>query len=113
MGLGIGGASWSYSGFNEFRDRLAEAAGIDLYSMNGFGGAKSWRGLTDPIVPLLMHSDCEGALSPAECVLVAPRLRELVADWKGWPEEYDREQALLLADSMDQCADTWEPLGFH
>jgi hypothetical protein len=32
------GAHWSYSGFNEFRHKLAAAIGIDLDQMEGFGG---------------------------------------------------------------------------
>ena len=37
-----GSASWSYSGFNRFRERLAEKIDIDLSTMEGFGGHISW-----------------------------------------------------------------------
>jgi hypothetical protein len=30
--------SWSYSGFGDFRRRLAAQIGITLYEMEGFGG---------------------------------------------------------------------------
>jgi hypothetical protein len=111
MGLDVGNAHWSYSGFNEFRRRLAAAIDIDLDVMEGFYGTRSWEGLTDRIVPLLNHSDCEGKLTASECRRVAPRLRAIIAPW---PEgDYDKEQALLLVEDMETCAKAKEPLEFH
>lgn len=93
--------SWSYGGFGEFRRRLAAEIGINLHEMKGFlGGWRPWK-MRDPIVPLLNHSDCDGVLTPAECAQVAPRLRELVAEWED--DNYDRDMALKLADAMDAC----------
>lgn len=87
-------AQWSYSGFNEFRTKLAKEAGITLSEMEGFGsrdpetpwqfveaGTKKWSAVKDPIVPLLNHSDCDGEIGPQDCARVAPRIRELVARW--------------------------------
>jgi hypothetical protein len=98
-------AYWSYLGFHRFRKRLAEEIGVDLDKMEGFGenedGAVPWSITDDPIVPLLDHSDCDGELTPDLCAEIAPRLRELVANW---PDDYDKRNAILLADSMDTCA---------
>jgi hypothetical protein len=102
-------AHWSYGGFHNFRTRLAACIGINLDTMRGFEplGATAantgrWEDYHDDILPLLYHSDCEGDLTPAECKVIAPRLRELVKDW---PEgDYDKRQALLLADGMDICS---------
>jgi len=114
-------ASWSYSGFNDFRRRLARDIGFDLNEMMGFSkgfhwqdgyapGTRPWSEIDDPIVPLLNHSDCEGELSPQECAQVAPRLRELVTPW---PEhDYDRHNALVLAEAMGRCACDGEALVF-
>jgi hypothetical protein len=129
MGLDIlvgnkGFASWSYSGFNDFRTRLARVIGITLNDMSGFGflaekaGKQSknidWSEVDDPIVPLLDHSDCEGELDPKTCAKVAPRLRELLdkMDSDTTEERYDREQGLLLVEAMKQAAKTKKPLKF-
>ena len=97
--------SWSYSGFNLFRERLAQSVGIQLREMEGFGEAQiSWDILADEIKPLLMHSDCDGTMSPEECRAVAPRLRELIAPWPA--DDYDRQHGALLSDMMEFCAES-------
>ena len=77
----------------------------------GFQPVIEWESLSDDIVPLLNHSDCDGELTPDECRTVAPRLRELVA---GWPDDdRDKRQALDLADGMELAATNGESLTFH
>ena len=123
MGLGFSEskASWSYTGFMDFRERLAAEIGIDLQKMVGFSnrkyhspdhilGTMPWDKITDPIKPFLNHSDCEGELSPEDCLIVAPRLRELVADWDEF--DYDRQNALILADDMERCGKDGKALIF-
>lgn len=114
-------AHWSYSGFHQFRRRLAATIGVNLDSMQGFGdlsavigktqGARpiSWATVNDPIAPLLYHSDCDENLSPEECETVGSRLRELVSFW---PDDRHKRQALLLAEGMDACVRDGEPLEF-
>lgn len=70
----------------------------------------SWDDLTDPIVPLINHSDCEGELTAEECRSVAPRLREIVSVWPD--DDYDRIMATHLANTMDECAEADVPLEF-
>ena len=113
-------AHWSYSGFNSFRRRLAKEIGIDLDEMQGFGhlngkpGWRSWDEVDDPIKPFLMHSDCDGEMSPEECLQVGPRLREIVSSWPAAVAlslyggtilpEHDKVNALKLADAMEENA---------
>jgi hypothetical protein len=109
-------AQWSYSGFMRFRERLAEEIGIDLNKMEGFNKENDYKGLSwekivDPIKYLLDHSDCEDDLSPELCSKVAPRLRELVSSWDD--DDYDKEQALLLAEGMELAFSKNEPLEFE
>lgn len=96
-----------------FRVALANEIGLDLKAMRGFGDfaedGKPWDGLTDPICLLLNHSDCDGELTPEESKRVAPRLRELVADW---PDDRDKLNALTLADDMERFAEKGLPLIF-
>jgi hypothetical protein len=44
MGVGFshGNASWSYTGFDFFRTKLAASVGINLDEMFGHGGDKQW-----------------------------------------------------------------------
>lgn len=97
-------ASWAYSGFNQFRERLAAELGMKLPQF--WNNSK----LKDDIVPLLNHSDCDGELSAKDCAKVAPRLRELINDWENG--DYDKDMGLLLARNMEQAATKDSPLIF-
>jgi hypothetical protein len=109
-------AHWAYSGFMRFRIRIAATLGINLERMEGFtrdsnvSNPTSWDTIDDDIKVLLNHSDCDGELSPEECRKVAPRLREIVSPWPD--DDFDKQQALLLADGMDKVAKNNEPLEF-
>jgi hypothetical protein len=116
MGLNFRGsnAQWSYSGFNSFRERLANEIKINLREMAGFtrdasNPGNDWNEINDPIALFLNHSDCEGELAPDACLAIAPRLRELVSNWD---ECYDRVNALTLADDMEYMATCGESLKF-
>ncbi|MFW6219834.1 MAG: hypothetical protein ACOCZ5_01340 [bacterium] len=108
-----GDAHWSYGGFHRFRILIAENCNINLSEMEGFGGTKSWENIDDPIVPFLYHSDCDGKLSPKECKMIIPRLRELI---KMIPEEdqyqYDITMGLELVEGMTLASSCNEDLIF-
>ncbi|MEV0040496.1 hypothetical protein [Streptomyces sp. NPDC050804] len=74
--------SWSYSGFAAFRRRLAEAEGIALSQMWGFGGDRPWSSVSTPLEPFLDHPDDDGELSAAECAAILPRLETVIAQWQ-------------------------------
>lgn len=106
-------ARWSYSGFNRARERLAETIGIKLNEMLGFeeSGGKPWPSAEkQPLIHLLNHSDCDGELTPEQCRVVAPALREAVAQWP--EDDWDRAQFLELAEGMEAAAAEDEPLRF-
>lgn len=103
-------ARWGYSGFNNFRRRLAKEIGMDLDAMEGFGGDILFSNFNDDILPLLDHSDCDGELTVNECKKVAPRLRELVSDWE--EDDYDKQKAISLAEGMELAASQGETLEF-
>jgi hypothetical protein len=71
---------WSYGGFNLFRERLAQHIGIDLSSMDGFGGEGDWASVQSPLRHLLDHSDCEGDLSVEQAAELAPALEKALAE---------------------------------
>ncbi|MFJ8595166.1 hypothetical protein [Streptomyces sp. NPDC093598] len=70
--------SWSYTGFNMFRQWLAHAEGFTLAEMNGFGGDRTWSTVSTTLAPLLDHPDDEGSLSPAQCAAMLPRLESII-----------------------------------
>jgi hypothetical protein len=105
-------ARWAYSGFFRFRLRLAKEIGFNEYEeIKTIDDPRYSKISKDPILPLLAHSDCDGDLGPEECKKVAPRLREIVSKWPD--DDYDKEQALELADGMDAAAASSEPLKFR
>lgn len=101
---------WSYSGFGDFRKRLAESIGITLEEMKGFSPiGKSWP-FSHPVEALLAHSDCDGVLSPYECAQIVEPLREIIRQWD--EIDYDRVHGELLAGFMEKCAADFRPLIF-
>ena len=99
------------NGFHEARMLLAASIGLELNSMQGFGGTVSWPSAkTQPLVHLLNHADCEGSLSPAQCTAVAQALRAAV---EPWPQEQSyRGLFLEMACGMERCAKNNEPFLF-
>lgn len=104
-------ASWAYSSFDEFRKRLAKAAGIRLRSMKGYGGKRPWSEIFDPIAILLNHPDCEGHIPPQCCAALARRLQEIVSDWPA--NDFDRMNANELVQGLQQAAMLHQPLVFR
>lgn len=103
-------AHWSYSGFDSFRMNLASQIGINLDEMMGYGGDRSWDEIDDPIKPLLNHSDCDGVLTPEECKIVYPRLKELIKSWDD--NNRDKQKAMELIKGMKLCVERNENLEF-
>jgi len=63
----------SYSGFDEFRHWLARGLGFNLEDY-WFGKIK----VRTPFRPLLMHSDCDGYLTPKQCKKMIEPMREFI-----------------------------------
>jgi hypothetical protein len=71
--------SWSYSGFNMFRQWLAQAEGFTLAEMYGFGGDRLWSSVSTTLAPLLDHPDDDGPdLTSAQCAAMLPRLESII-----------------------------------
>jgi len=82
--------------------------------MYGFGGTRQWADVRDKagdIEPLLNHSDCDGELGPDECSRVAKALRAAVSTWSD--DDYDKKNALELAEGMDNAAASRQHLLFQ
>ncbi|MGV9313199.1 hypothetical protein ACWDR0_13540 [Streptomyces sp. NPDC003691] len=72
--------SWSYYGFNLFRQWLARTEGLHLREMAGFGGDRPWSSVTTPLTPLLDHADDDGDLTAAQCAAMLPRLEAIIGE---------------------------------
>jgi hypothetical protein len=83
MGLHVTHDCWTGScgAFNDWRRKLATAAGIDLDKMEGFcDDGIRWAALApDPLHVLLQHSDCDGDIAIEHLVPLADRLCQLMS----------------------------------
>lgn len=107
MGLDVSHDCWSgaYGGFSRFRDKLASVAGYEFIEDAARGGRRmvaldygAWPeanyydppiipyradGTQDPLLLLLMHSDCEGRIRAEHVKPLADRLTALLPDIEG------------------------------
>lgn len=100
MGLLLDDIGFSYIGFNNFREELAEKIGCNLREMEGFcENGKPWEPFKDdPLWKLLFHSDCDGELSADDCGAIAHRLVAISTEMP--KKDCIREQAIDLAFVM-------------
>ena len=86
-------ASWSYSGFARFAERL---------------------GAQQPGSPLARLQDVEtkGEFTAEESETIWPALAVAIIDWPENSEDVDRQQALLLIRQMRKAAQAREPLPY-
>jgi hypothetical protein len=119
---------WSYSGFAEFRKKVANSIAIDLYEMQGFGkmhqidsgyykkGTIPWDDIKSPIKLFLNHSDCDGFLSAEQCGSIYPVLRTIVDLWEDSPillySREDKQKGMALAAMMEYCSRNEKTLVF-
>ncbi|MFB7939562.1 hypothetical protein [Streptomyces sp. NPDC056049] len=109
--------SWSYSGFDAFRRRLADAEGFSLPEMQGFGGERSWSEVSTALEPLLDHPDVGGDdLSVDDCASILVRLEVVTKRWarEGGDQLLQQhiEDACQLAGILRLCVEKDVPLAF-
>ena len=116
-------ARWSYSGFGEFRKKLARTVNINLEEMTGFRkkhptdegfikpGWRSWDDIRTPLKHLLNASDSEGSLTSEQCEWVYPILYQIFELWEVVDgDDYDNIHGPHLAAAMHYCADNKKKL---
>lgn len=116
MGLDTSHDVWhgSYSTFNTFRRAIAQASGIDLDSMIGFGGDTPWPEPPRPIDALLNHSDCDGEILAADCGPLADALEQLAPSVEfGEDDEFLRAQLTSMIAGLRAAAAAGENVEFH
>lgn len=106
-------ARWGYIGFNRFRHKLAKEMGIEnLEEMDGYTpNGKSWDNFKKhPLYKLMIHSDCEGHLTPKQCEVIYPELNKVVSKWPD--DDRDKSIALELCKGMRSASKAKENLEF-
>ncbi len=105
-----GMANWTRRGWQEFKWCVGAEIGLNIFahprSEQGWANPKWQRKPLEPLIPLFKLSPVkgmpEGSMTPEQCRLAAPRLREILGGRK-WLKD-----ALLmghrLADAMEGCA---------
>ena len=81
MGLDISHDTWhgAYSAFMRWRIEIAKHIGIDLESMEGFGGITKWDDFeSNPLYHLLNHSDCDGEIDWIYLEAIANELERIL-----------------------------------
>lgn len=84
MGLDTSHNAWHgpYSSFNDFRKWLADKIGINLdEDYRGYGNinaTKDLESIDHKLMPLFNHSDCEGILTPEECLQIAEGIEDVL-----------------------------------
>lgn len=138
MGLDTSHNCWhgAYSAFNRWRHGVAEAAGYAVWQVKYESGQLSdtvmidWGHVTeanlygdwettptDPLIVLIAHSDCEGAIRPAQAGPLAERLAELLpalpdGDGGGHVRNW-RETTQQFIDGLRAAATAGQDVEFH
>lgn len=132
MGLDTSHGAWHgpYSQFNAFRRRVAQLAGFPpLEQMEGFGGGHLTPGKPvgtlkwgdtpgdTRLIPFLHHSDCDGEISPADCLEIANAMEDLalkIGDPEPSTDDHWWKQCLRrFAAGCRSAYASNEPLDFH
>lgn len=125
MGLDTTHDCWhgSYSWFTWWRNYLAELGGYvpsegyiplaainyDMYDEECFLGEWEVYKIYDPLLYLLVHSDCDGVIHPKEGRLLHARLVELLPLVN---EEWE-EKTNLFIDGLKEAYENNEDVEFH
>ncbi len=86
-------AQWSYSGFKEFRNRLANS-----------------KRYTTDLFDFLTHSDCDGSIPWEDCMKIALALEKVVDGWE--ENDHDKINAKDLIETMRECSENKTNLEF-
>lgn len=129
MGLDCSHDAWhgAYSSFGRWRNAVAVAGGYTLKPAETTYGPREfvdidwdafedrnlmgeWDRLPeDPLLLLIVHSDCDGELKPEACRWLALRMERLLPDIT---DDYDRERAEQFIAGLRDAHANGEPLEF-
>lgn len=132
MGLDTSHDCWhgSYGSFSRWRNELARVAGYsfdergdyvlpwDMFELKNYQGEWDSPPGDDPLLYLLVHSDCDGVIHPEQGIHIAARLEQLLPlldDGKSTghlaPSIKDKTQQFI--DGLRAAAAAGEDVDFH
>ncbi len=127
MGLDTTHGCWhgAYSIFDGWRAAVRDAAAISagegsVITLSDVPEGETPSGVVkgvwikppdEPLLVLLLHSDCDGDIPNELCQPLADRLRQLVAD-EAFAEEWAAERAEQFAAGLERAASAGEDVGF-
>lgn len=132
MGLNTTHNCWNgaYSSFMAFRAEICRASGYgNIRERHGFGGSDPWPAApfgprdrsgmhaaaeVDPLLVLLMHSDCDGLIPAALCTAIADRLDSILPNVQdfGWGRSHT-DETMQFARGLRLAAERGEDVEFH
>jgi|SRR5262245_3125625 len=126
MGLDTTHGCWNgpYSAFHRWRTELARLAGyghqwpdalIVRNDENPDDMAEGiWKNIPgDPLMILLLHSDCDGHIKPEHAILIADRLDQIIFKLNPVHEEYFISRTKQFAAGLREAAKLNEQVEFY
>lgn len=129
MGLDTSHDCWHgpYGGFSRWRTALARAAGYkvtdevrlgepqyelpwDMFEDKNYQGEWDSPPGDDPLLFLLVHSDCDGVIHPAQGIHIAARLEQLIPLLD---DEWTVQKTRQFDDGLRKAAEAGEDVDFH
>jgi hypothetical protein len=128
MGLDTSHGCWhgGYIAFHRWRRAIAEVAGYkivqgergpeyelpwDMFEEKNYQGEWDSPPGDDPLLFLLVHSDCDGVIHPEHGVHIAVRLEQLLPKLDG--DEWIREKTVQFVAGLYAAAQASEDVDFH
>lgn len=105
-------ASWAYSGFMRFRNKLWHSCGFsgDLHEVYTTGKGGEQISDDHPLIDFFAHSDCDGDLTTDQMKTIEPAIRRILDNWQDG--DYDKKMGLQLCDGMKEAISKNENLRF-
>lgn len=131
MGLDTTHDCWHgpYGGFMRWRTELARAAGYklreptlqdpcryelpwDMFKAENYQGEWDFVPGDDPLLYLLVHSDCDGVIHPEQGIHIARRLESLLPLLDG-PDDWLQNRTQKFIDGLKAAAGAGEDVVFY
>lgn len=101
-------ATWSYTGFNNFRKKIAQSLGLNLeVDSDGNWINQDWENWDKYWLLFLTHSDCSGKFTPHQCGKISEKLESIIHIFENedFLSKYNFDNCKTLIIAMKYCKD--------